>query len=139
MSPAQLFEQIVQTRRSVRIYDRTAPFDSEAVRRSLERAVLSANSSNMQLWEFYWVQSAEVKRLLEKACMGQSASKTANQLVVFVTRQDKWKEMAAWNLENLKKQFEGKELTKKDLRALDYYKKLMPLLYRDDFFGDREQ
>ena len=135
MSPAQLFEQIVQTRRSVRIYDRTAPFDSEAVRRSLERAVLSANSSNMQLWEFYWVQSAEVKGLLEKACMGQSASKTANQLVVFVTRQDKWKEMVAWNLENLKKQFEGKELTKKDLRALDYYKKLMPLLYRDDFFG----
>ena len=132
---AQIFNQIVENRRSVRIYDQDVPFDSEAVRRSLERAVLSANSSNMQLWEFYWVQSADVKHKLEKACMGQSAAKTANELVVFVTRQDKWEPMAKWNLENMERQFAGKELTKRDLRALDYYKKLMPLLYRDDFFG----
>ena len=67
--------------------------------------------------------------------MHQSAARTASELVVFVTRQDKWQERAAWNLSNMKKQFEGKELTGKDKRALSYYKKLMPLFYTNDFLG----
>ncbi|PWK26418.1 nitroreductase [Arcicella aurantiaca] len=131
----QDFDKIIQKRRSVRVYDETAPFDESVVKRGLDRAVLSPNSSNMQLWEFYWVKSQEVHDSLTKACMGQSAAKTANQLVVFVTRQDKWKERAKWNLANLEKQFEGKELTSRDKRAFDYYRKLMPLVYRYDPFG----
>lgn len=131
----QIFENIIQKRRSVRIYDTNAPFDESVVKRALDRAVLSPNSSNMQLWEFYWVKSKETKEALETACMGQSAAKTAHQLVVFVTRQDKWKERVQWNLVNLNKQFAGKELTKKDKRALEYYQKLMPLVYRNDPFG----
>lgn len=129
------FEEIVQKRRSVRIYDQDAPFDETAVKRSLDRAILSPNSSNMQLWEFYWVKKKEVREALASACLGQSAAKTANNLIVFVTRQDRWKEHAKWNLEGLNKQFEGKELTKRDKRALDYYGKLMPLVYRHDPFG----
>jgi nitroreductase len=131
----QDFDKIIQKRRSVRVYDETAPFDESVIKRGLERAVLSPNSSNMQLWEFYWVKSKSAHEALTNACMGQSAAKTANQLVVFVTRQDKWKERAKWNLGNLEKQFEGKELTSRDKRAFDYYRKLMPLVYRYDPFG----
>ena len=131
----QDFDKIIQKRRSVRIYDEAIPFDGSAIKRSLDRAVLSPNSSNMQLWEFYWVKTKSVHDALTYACMGQSGVKTANQLVVFVTRQDKWKERSEWNLANLEKQFAGKQLTKRDERALDYYRKLMPLVYRSDPFG----
>jgi nitroreductase len=131
----QDFDNIIQKRRSVRIYDTNAPFDESVVKRALERTVLSPNSSNMQLWEFYWVKSKSMHKTLTHACMGQSAIKTANQAVVFVTRQDKWEERAKWNLANMEKQFEGKELTSRDKRALDYYRKLMPLVYRYDRLG----
>ncbi len=129
------FDQIVNARRSVRIYDENANFDSNIVTKSLERAVLSANSSNMQLWGFYQVSSNEKKDAIIKACMHQSAARTASELIVFVTRQDKWKARAAWNLANMQKQFAGKELSSKDKRALSYYEKLMPLFYTNDFFG----
>lgn len=130
------FDQIVQKRRSVRIYDDKADFDETAIKRSIDRAILSPNSSNMQLWEFYWIKSKDVKEQITHACLGQSAAKTSNALVVFVTRQDKWKKMASWNLNNLKEQFSTKtELTKRDKRAMEYYSKLMPLVYRHDFLG----
>jgi nitroreductase len=129
------FDEILDKRRSVRMYDENAPFDENVVRRALERATLSPNSSNMQTWEFYWVKTKETHDALTHACMNQSAARTAKQLVVFVTRQDKWKQRAQWHLDNLKVQFQGKELTKRDKRALEYYSKLMPLAYRNDFFG----
>ena len=129
------FDQIINARRSIRVYDKNAYFDSTIIIKSLERAVLSANSSNMQLWEFYQVSNDVKKKAVIQACMHQSAARTASELVVFVTRQDKWQERAAWNLSNMKKQFEGKELTGKDKRALSYYKKLMPLFYTNDFLG----
>jgi nitroreductase len=135
MDYSNQFDEIVKRRRSVRIYDSDAFFDEKAVERSLERAVLAPNSSNMQLWEFYRVKNKEVKLKLVHACMQQSAAKTANELIVFVTKQSKWKQHAQWNFNNISKQFEGKELTNKEKRALAYYSKLMPLFYRNDFFG----
>ena len=58
---AQIFDDIVKTRRSVRIYDENATFDPEVVSRSLERALLAPNSSNLQLWEFYRVKTKSKK------------------------------------------------------------------------------
>jgi nitroreductase len=72
---------------------------------------------------------------IAEACLGQSAAKTAQQMVVFVVRKDKWKARAAWNLNRIKKSLEGKELTKRDKRGLQYYSKLIPLFYGNDFFG----
>ena len=66
--------------------------------------------------------------------MGQSAAKTAKQLVVFVTRADLWKHRANWNYERVKEGIKG-EPNKLQKRGLDYYTKLMPLAYRSDFFG----
>ncbi len=135
MKYAKEFDEIVKRRRSVRIYEPAENFDENVVMRSLERAVLAPNSSNMQLWAFYRIKTKAIKDQIVEACMHQSAAKTASELVVFVTKHSNWRENAKWNLENMKKQFEGKELTSKDKRALSYYTKLMPLFYRKDIFG----
>ncbi len=129
------FEEVVHARRSVRIYDAEKSFNPDSVKKSLELAILAPNSSNMQLWEFYRVSTPELKAELAKACFGQLAAKTASELVVFVTRLDKWKERADWNLSQLKKNTEGKTIGEREKRAFNYYGKLMPLLYRSDFLG----
>ncbi|RXK49780.1 nitroreductase family protein [Aquirufa rosea] len=134
MNLSQAFENIVLRRRSNRRFDMNQPVPDEVIQRSLERAILSPNSSNMQLWEFYWVQSPEEKSKYEKLCLGQSAARTASHLVVFVTRQDLWKSHAQWNIEKIKSSIQG-EPSKSEKRALDYYRVLMPLLYRTDILG----
>jgi nitroreductase len=88
----------------------------------------------MQLWEFYWIQDPVEKEKYTALCLGQSAAKTAKQLVVFVTRGDLWKSRAQWNYDRVRESIEG-EPNKLQMRGLDYYTKLMPLAYRSDFFG----
>jgi len=55
------FEEIVQRRRSNRRFDPNFIVADEIIEKSLQRAILSPNSSNMQLWEFYWIKSEEAK------------------------------------------------------------------------------
>ena len=129
------FEEIVQRRRSNRRFDPDFIVADEIIEKSLKRAILSPNSSNMQLWEFYWIQSPEEKEKFHALCLGQSAAKNPGHLVVFVTRKDLWKSWAQWNLNRIKESLQGKEPSKMEKRGLDYYGKLMPLLYRQDPFG----
>ena len=128
------FDEIIEKRRSNRKFDANVEVPNEVIQKSLERAILSPSSSNMQLWEFYWIQSLELKEKFTALCLGQSAAKTAKQLVVFVTRGDLWKQRAQWNLDRVKETIHG-EPDKMQKRGLDYYTKLMPLAYRSDFFG----
>lgn len=128
---AKVFEAIVQARRSVRIYDDKAPFDPEAVSRSLDRAILSPNSSNLQLWEFYRVRSKEKKDELAKYCLGQKAAATANELIVVVTRKDKWKAHADFVLQEAMKDF-PETIGKKEKLIIRYYRKIIPTLYYSD-------
>lgn len=129
---AQIFDQIVNERRSVRIYDSSKPYDKNIVERSLKRAILSPNSSNMQLWEFYRITSKEKKAKVAEYCLNQLPAKTAQELVVFVARPDKYKQSIAFNLDliNSKDSFE-KESRREKRRA--YYGKAMPLFYMPDF------
>ncbi len=115
----------------MRVYDMTHNFDHEAVKRSLELAILAPNSSNMQLWEFIRVISPDIKTKVAAICMNQSTAKTAAEMVIFVTRQDKFKENAAWNLEQKLKQHDPRGHD----RDIEYYGKQMPLFYRYDFLG----
>jgi len=128
------FQEIVVFRRSNRKFDPNVEIPDEVIRRSLERAILSPNSSNMQLWEFYWLRSEEMLKKFVPLCMDQQAAKTAKQMVVFVTRRDKWKERAAWNLKRIKETING-EPTPIQKKALKYYGIIMPLLYRQDPLG----
>jgi nitroreductase len=106
----------------------------EIIRTSLERAILSPNSSNMQLWEFHWIRSEDALKAMVPLCLGQQAATTARQMVVFVTRKDKWRARADWNLDRIKETIKG-EPTKVQKMALKYYGIIMPLMYRSDFFG----
>ncbi len=63
--------EVLQFRRSVRIYDKEKPIDPEKVKQCLELATLAPNSSNMQLWEFYQITEPE---LLAKDFEGLSGS-----------------------------------------------------------------
>lgn len=128
------FQSIIEFRRSNRKFDPEIPVPKEVIQRSLERSILSPNSSNMQLWEFYWIHSEEMKKKFVPLCLDQSAAKTAQEMVVFVTRQDLWPKRAKWNLDRIKENING-EPNKLEQKGLEYYGKLMPLLYRNDPFG----
>lgn len=131
---ANTFDEIVNARRSVRVYDDKAPFDESAVMRSLERATLAPNSSNLQLWEFYRIKNTELKAEIAQYCFNQPAARTANELIVFVTRLDHWKDHAKQNAAFIKTQFKGKN-PKQEKMALHYYEKLIPQLYSHDRLG----
>ncbi len=132
---ASVFDEIVQKRRSNRKFNTQAVVPAAVVRNSLERAILSPNSSNMQLWEFLWVSSADMKQQMVPLCLGQNAAKTASHLVVFLTRQDLWKKHAKWNLQETP-ETAVTDADQKRVRLMKaYYGKLMPLVYGQDPFG----
>lgn len=125
---ARTFDQVVRDRRSVRIHDPEAPFDPEAVTRSIERMQLAPNSSNLQLWEFHRIQSPEMKKKVAALCMGQPAAKTARELLVVVTRIDKWKEHARANADFIRAQNVQRKVLKGGSPTA-YYDKILPMLY----------
>ena len=134
MSLSTSFEEIIQRRRSNRKFDANIEVPDDVITRSLERSILSPNSSNMQLWEFQWIKDPALKESFTALCLDQNAARTAKQLVVFVTRKDLWKQRAAWNYNKIKEGITG-EPNIAQKKGLDYYGKLMPLAYRSDFFG----
>ena len=46
----QSIDEIINYRRSVRVYDENADYDPEVAKRCVKRATLAPNSSNMQLF-----------------------------------------------------------------------------------------
>ena len=133
-TPADTFHQIVHERRAVRKYAEDGKLDPEAVRRSLERAILAPNSSNLQTWEFHRIRDAEKRKEVARLCMNQSAARTAHELIVFVCRSDQWKDHSLRILESMRSSF-SEPLSKRDKRAIEYYKRNIPLLYTNDPFG----
>ena len=83
------FQEIVNFRRSNRAFDPSIEVPEEVMRKSIDRAILSPNSSNMQLWEFHWIKTKPELEKFVPLCLNQQAAKTAKQMVVFVTRRDK--------------------------------------------------
>ena len=123
--------EAIQNRRSVRIFKENK-IDSSKVKECIYNATLAPNSSNLQLWEFVHVNDPSYLKKLSKACMGQSAAKTASQIVVVVTRKDLWKKRSKENIEFLNTQYKKNLITeKRHKHALKYYKKLIPILYFD--------
>lgn len=136
MAISKHYIDLVQTRRSVRKYDSSADFNHDDVQHALELALMSPNSSNMQLWRFHRVIDSEKRARLADYCMGQNAAKTANELVVVTVTPQYWQQRAKMNAEQVRRAFAGREdATAK--RALKYYEKLIPTLYNNDQFGVR--
>ena len=126
-------EEVLNYRRSVRVYDPAKPIDTEKVRHCLELATLAPNSSNMQLWEFYHITEPELMKQISKSCLDQSATSTASQIVVFVTRQDlhrnRAKAILKFEEENIKRYSPPEKQAKRMKDREAYYGKIMPFLY----------
>ena len=124
---------ILNRRRSVRHYDEAAPLDTDVVRCCLRTAQLAPSSSNMQLYEFYHVTDPAVLQELAAACLGQQAATTAQQMVVFVTRQDLHRRRAQAVLEfergNIARSSPPEKQAGRIKTSEVYYGKLMPFLY----------
>ncbi len=129
--------EAIHYRRSVRVFKADHPLEDEKVKHCIQNAVLAPTSSNLQLWEFQHITEKETLKKLTKACLGQNAAKTANQLVVVIARKDLWKKRAKSNIKFLKEVYGNKsekDYSKREKFALAYYKKLIPSLYTD-FLG----
>ena len=120
------------------MFDKNKPIDTEKVRHCLELAALAPSSSNMQLWEAYHITQPELLAKISDACLGQSATATASEIVIFVTRQDLFRQRARFVLDfeignvrrNSPEERQEKRIKDREL----YYGKLMPFIYAR-FFG----
>lgn len=119
---------LINKRRSVRKFTEDKVPD-EIIRKCLKAALLAPNSSNLQPWEFYWIKNDKTKKQLVKACFSQSAARTAQQLIVCVSRIDTWKRNKNLIIEDYKTK--GKLIPIVDR----YYNKLIPLIYFNDSIG----
>ena len=94
------FIKVVESRRSVRVYnDEKIP--EEDIQKCLDLALLAANSSNLQAWQFYWVKSNSKKKKLVEYCLSQPAARTAQELIVCVAKPTAWKKNSKKMLELL--------------------------------------
>jgi nitroreductase len=126
-------EEVLLFRRSVRVYDQEKPIETEKVKHCLELSTLAPNSSNMQLWEFHHITKPELLAKVSRACLDQSATATASQIVVFVTRRDLHRKRAKFVLDfergnierNTPKERQEKRIKDREL----YYGKLIPFVY----------
>lgn len=122
------FEAVVRARRSIRKFKDEAVPD-EVVNKALDLALVAPNSSNLQQWEFYWVKSPELRKELDTAFLSQPAVKSAPTLIVAVARTKTWKRSQKMMLDLFEKK------PNIPAGAIDYYQKLVPMVYNQGFFG----
>jgi nitroreductase len=136
LKPEKTVSEAINYRRSIRNF-KTEPIEIEKVKECIHLATLAPTSSNMQLWEFYHIVSSEVLEPLAKASFDQGAAKTAQQMVVIVTRKDLWRKRKQSNLDFLKWQYGNKpekDYSRREKFAINYYAKIIPSIY-SDFLG----
>ena len=120
------FRKVIESRRSVRKFT-DKPIPEDVLDACLDLALLAPNSSNLQPWTFYVVQSPAKKKQLVKACLGQLAAKTASELIVCVARTDRIDEMAKRNINEF-------PFPKVPAMVQKYYK-FIPYNYKTGYFN----
>lgn len=125
---ADAFYQVVDSRRSTRIYAEDI-IPEDVIQRVVDAAQKAPNSSNLQCWELYRVNSPENKKRLVDACLGQPAASTAPELFVFVARPDLWRRNNAWTLAEFDRRGNMPE------RAYQYFTKITKIAYTQGPFA----
>lgn len=123
------FQHILNARRSIRVYTGEAIPES-VMREILHEATLAPSSSNLQVYEMYWVRDPQKKNHVADACLAQPAAKTAGELVVIVSRPDKAEKNRKMLLQIMTK--DGKKLPES---VKYYYEKLIPFAMKTDALG----
>lgn len=125
-------KEILLYRRATRRYG-DQNIDPEIVRGCLELAQLSPTSSNMQLYEAYHIIEPELLKQMSIACLSQGAATTAQQMVVFVLRQDLHRSRAQKLLkleeENVLRNSPEDRRAHRIGRWRLYYGKIMPIVH----------
>ncbi len=116
------FDKIIQNRRSVRVFT-SEKIPLHVMNQVLQWGLMAPNSSNLQPWEFYWVQDPVKKSEIVEACFNQPAAKTAQEIIICVARLDKWKKTR----KEMLSLFDKSENVPRSAR--DYYQKLVPFVY----------
>jgi nitroreductase len=120
---ADEFFKVITTRRSIRRFS-GKPIPSDAMEKILKAGLLAPNSSNLQTWEFYWVQSPLKRKEINYAFLGQPAATTAAEIVVCVARTGVWRQHAKEMAEILR---QAQPPAPK--AAVKYYTSIVPLAY----------
>jgi len=123
----QAFEQVARARRSVRLFDGVAVPD-DVLMKCLDLALLAPNSSNLQTWEFHVLKDQKLREAYNEALLSQPAAKTCGSLIVVIARTGKWREHARLMAEKLRADGAPE-------KSLEYYVKLVPLIYDNGFMG----
>jgi len=123
------FQEIVNTRRSVRIFE-NEKIPNLIMESCLDLALNAPNSSNLQPWEFYWIKSEAKRTALNKAYLSQPAVTTCSDLVIAVARTKTWKRNRNLMLKSL-----ATMDTRPPKAVFYYYEKLVLLAYTQGWFG----
>lgn len=121
------FRKVVRSRRSVRRFT-PEPIPRDTLDECIELATLAPNSSNLQPWEFFVVESPDLRAKLAEACLGQNAARTAPVLIAIVARTDTWRKHARQALD------EWPEATLPPI-VEKYYRTVAPIHYNQGPFG----
>ena len=99
---SEILEAIFR-RRAIRAFD---PVEiPDAVRgQILDAARVAPSSFNVQPYQFYWVESPEMKTRAARLCMGQASAETASALVVAVADIGSWRATTDSQLEWMRKE-----------------------------------
>ena len=99
---SEILEAIFR-RRAIRAFD---PVEiPDAVRgQILDAARVAPSSFNVQPYQFYWVESPEMKTRAARLCMGQAPAETASALVVAVADIGSWRATTESQLEWMRKE-----------------------------------
>lgn len=87
------FIDVLTSRRAVRRFTDTQIPD-DILNACLDLAMLAPNSSNLQPWEFYVIDTPHIRKKAVEYCMGQNAAMTCNRLLAIVARSDTWSQNA---------------------------------------------
>ena len=123
-------QKIIQGRRSIRQFTQQK-IPADVIENCLDLALLAPNSSNLQPWEFYWVQDEPKKKQMAEYCFNQKAATTASELIAIVARPDLWRRGQKINLDYFNQQASNPQLE----QVKKYYLKIVPLAYQTDPFG----
>jgi len=130
-------QEILAFRRATRKFS-DQPISAERVRQCLQLATLAPTSNNMQLYEMVHVTDKGLLQRLATACLDQVGAQTAQQMVVFVTRHDHYrqrvKQLIAFERENISRHSAPADQERRIKEKETYYGKMIPFLY-SRFFG----
>ncbi len=115
------FFEIVRRRRSTRQFT-IETVDAAVVEKALLAAIWAPNSSNVQTWDFFWVQSPDKKAALVEACLNQAPARKAQHLLVVTANPRLWRRSKPYLSEWVEQ-----ENAPNSVRT--YYGKIIPVTY----------